>query len=46
SSYVRCSNHYSYYFSLSPTNFVQEVGRASRDGKQAKSIVLYSRSDI
>ncbi|CAG8727566.1 16870_t:CDS:2 [Gigaspora margarita] len=33
-------------FLLSSTNFVQEVGRASRDEKQAKSIVLYSCSDI
>ncbi|CAG8501763.1 224_t:CDS:2, partial [Scutellospora calospora] len=33
-------------FSLSLTNFVQEVGRASRDGQQAKSIVLYSYADI
>ncbi|CAG8771572.1 8882_t:CDS:2, partial [Gigaspora rosea] len=33
-------------FPLSSTNFVQEVGRAGRDRKQAKSIILYSRSDI
>ncbi|CAG8739559.1 16023_t:CDS:2 [Dentiscutata erythropus] len=33
-------------FPLSSTNFVQEVGRASRDRQQAKSIVLYSCSDI
>ncbi|CAG8559790.1 34472_t:CDS:10, partial [Gigaspora margarita] len=33
-------------FLLSPTNFVQEVGQAGRDGKQAESVVLYSRADI
>ncbi|PKC00026.1 putative sgs1 protein [Rhizophagus irregularis] len=31
---------------LSMTNFIQEIGRAGRDGKPSKSIVFYSRNDI
>ncbi|RIB20632.1 hypothetical protein C2G38_2178804 [Gigaspora rosea] len=33
-------------FPLSPTNFVQEVGRAGRDEQLAESLVLYARADI
>uniref|UniRef100_U9UC53 DNA 3'-5' helicase n=1 Tax=Rhizophagus irregularis (strain DAOM 181602 / DAOM 197198 / MUCL 43194) TaxID=747089 RepID=U9UC53_RHIID len=31
---------------LSMTNFIQEIGRAGRDGTPSKSIIFYSRNDI
>ncbi|CAG8620650.1 16027_t:CDS:10, partial [Gigaspora rosea] len=33
-------------FPLSPTNFIQEIGRAGRDGQPCKSIVFYICTDI
>ncbi|CAG8851754.1 19663_t:CDS:2, partial [Gigaspora margarita] len=33
-------------FPLSPINFVQEIGRAGRDGQPSESIVFYTRTDI
>ncbi|CAG8847696.1 7653_t:CDS:2, partial [Gigaspora margarita] len=33
-------------FSISLDNFVQEIGRAARDGKESKSILFFSQADI
>ncbi|CAG8556017.1 12260_t:CDS:2, partial [Racocetra persica] len=43
-SHVRTIIHTT--FPLSPTNFVQEVGRAGRGGQSAESLVLYACADI